>query len=90
MNILKGWLGEKKAAFRMWLFLSKRTYKRFHNIIIIIPGQNGTTQIDHLVVRRLTFLSLRPRIKKDGYLGRRTGQNGHKAYTVAILLYRIY
>jgi len=32
----------------MWLSLNAKTYLRFHNLII--PGRNGTTQIDHLVV----------------------------------------
>lgn len=48
MSTLKGWLGEKKTTFKMWLSLAKRIYNRFHNIII--PASNGTTQIDHLLV----------------------------------------
>ena len=48
MNLLRGWLGEKKTTFRMWLSLDAKTYRRFHDIII--PSRNGTTQIDHLVV----------------------------------------
>ncbi|MBK8202608.1 MAG: NERD domain-containing protein [Bdellovibrionales bacterium] len=48
MGIFKGWLGEMKAAFNMWLSLDKRIYQRFHNLII--PASNGTTQIDHILV----------------------------------------
>lgn len=48
LNIVKGPLGEKKVAFKMWLSLDKRIYKRFHNIII--PSSNGTTQIDHILI----------------------------------------
>jgi len=48
MRLLKGWLGEKKSAFSVWLFLSGKTYQRFHNVIL--PTANGTTQIDHIVV----------------------------------------
>ena len=48
MSIIKGWLGEKKTTFKMWLSLDKHIYNRFHNIII--PATNGTTQIDHLLV----------------------------------------
>jgi restriction system protein len=48
MRLLKGWVGEKKSAFRMWLFLDKQTYRRFHNVIV--PTSNGTTQIDHILV----------------------------------------
>lgn len=48
MTLLKGWFGEKKTAFNIWLSLDKQTYKRFHNLII--PSSNGTTQLDHLIV----------------------------------------
>ena|SRR6056297_622134 len=67
MKFLKGWLGEKKTAFRMWLFLSKRTYKRFHNIII--PGPNGTTQIDHLVVSPFGIFIIETKNKKGWIFG---------------------
>lgn len=48
MGIFKGWLGEKKATFKMWLSLDKQTYRRFHDVII--PASNGTTQIDHILI----------------------------------------
>jgi restriction system protein len=48
MRILKGWFGEKKTTFNMWLSLNAKIYRRFHNVII--PSKNGTTQIDHLLV----------------------------------------
>jgi predicted RNA-binding Zn-ribbon protein involved in translation (DUF1610 family) len=48
MRILRGWFGEKKTAFNMWLFLDVDIYRRFHDVII--PTKNGTTQIDHLLV----------------------------------------
>lgn len=48
MNLLKGWLGEMKTTFFLWLFLDSKIYRKFHNIII--PSRNGTTQIDHLIV----------------------------------------
>jgi len=48
MGTVSGWIGERKTAFRMWLFLPADTYQRRHNIII--PSKNGTTQIDHLIV----------------------------------------
>jgi hypothetical protein len=67
MNILKGWLGEKKTAFRMWLFLNKRTYKRFHNIII--PSPNGTTQIDHLIVSPFGIFIIETKNKKGWIFG---------------------
>jgi len=48
MNILKGWFGEKKTAFNMWLFLSANVYHRVHDVII--STRNGTTQIDHILI----------------------------------------
>jgi ribosomal protein L37AE/L43A len=46
--MLRGWFGEKKTTFNMWLSLDAKIYRRFHDVII--PGKNGTTQIDHLLV----------------------------------------
>ncbi len=48
MNLLRGWIGEKKTTFYLWLGLRKKTYHRFHDIIL--PSKNGTTQLDHLIV----------------------------------------
>ena len=48
MRLLRGWFGEKKTTFNMWLSLDARIYRRFHDVII--PAKNGTTQIDHLLV----------------------------------------
>lgn len=48
MKLLRGWFGEKKTAFNMWLSLDARVYQRFHDVII--PSRNGTTQIDHILV----------------------------------------
>lgn len=48
MGIFKGWIGEKKATFKMWVSLDSQIYNRFHNVII--PASNGTSQIDHILV----------------------------------------
>lgn len=48
MKLFRGWIGEKKTTFRMWLSLDSSVYRRFHNVII--PGKSGTTQIDHILV----------------------------------------
>lgn len=34
----------------MWLFISRKEYQRFHNVIV--PAEDGTTQIDHLLISR--------------------------------------
>ncbi len=48
MKLFKGWIGEKKTTFNMWLSLDAKIYRRFHNVII--PAKSGTTQIDHILV----------------------------------------
>jgi len=48
MSIFRGWFGEIKTTFNMWLLLDKKIYHRFHDVII--PSANGTTQIDHILV----------------------------------------
>ena len=47
-SMLKGWFGEKKTTFNMWLSLDAKIYRRYHDVII--PSSKGTTQIDHLLV----------------------------------------
>ncbi len=48
MLLCRGWFGEKRTALSLWLWLDKKTYRRYHNLII--PSSNGTAQIDHLIV----------------------------------------
>ena len=48
MKSLRGWFGEKKTTFILWLTLNAKFYRRFHNVIV--PAKDGTTQIDHLLV----------------------------------------
>jgi restriction system protein len=48
IETIKGWLGEKETTFIMWAFLDKAIYHRIDNVIV--PSENGTTQIDHVLV----------------------------------------
>ena len=45
---MKGWIGEQKTKFWLWLWLNGKIYRRFHNVIL--PSKGGTSQIDHIVV----------------------------------------
>lgn len=45
-----GWIGEMQVRLGLWLFLRPTIYRRLHNVII--PTDNGTTQIDHLLISR--------------------------------------
>ena len=67
MNILRGWFGEKKTAFNMWLSLDSNVYRRFHDVII--PSKNGTTQIDHLLVSPFGLFIVETKNKKGWIFG---------------------
>ena len=47
-NLIKGWLGEFQTNLGQWLLLNKNVYHSVNNITI--ESQNGTTQIDHVIV----------------------------------------
>ncbi len=49
-SFLKGWIGEKSTQLGMWVGLDDSIYFRSHNIII--PTNNGTTQIDHVIISK--------------------------------------
>lgn len=67
MKLLKGWIGEKKTAFKLWLSLNRKTYNRFHNLII--PGNNGTSQIDHLLVSKFGLFIIETKNAKGWIFG---------------------
>lgn len=67
MKLLRGWYGEKKTAFKMWLWLNAETYQRFHDLII--PAKNGTTQIDHLLVSHYGLFIVETKNKKGWIFG---------------------
>ena len=46
--MFEGWIGERKTQFNLWFSLNKELYRRFHDVII--PSDNGTTQVDHVLV----------------------------------------
>lgn len=48
MAMLRGRLGEKKVSLNIWLNLDANVYRPIDNLII--PSQNGTIQIDHVLV----------------------------------------
>jgi ribosomal protein L37AE/L43A len=67
MMSLRGWFGEKKAAFSMWLSLDNKVYRRFHDVII--PAKNGTTQIDHILVSPYGLFIVETKNKKGWIFG---------------------
>jgi restriction system protein len=67
MKLLRGWIGEKKTIFKMWLSLDAKTYRRFHNVII--PAKSGTTQIDHILVSPYGLFIVETKNKKGWIFG---------------------
>lgn len=48
LNVVKGWFGEKITSAGMWALIDKDEYRRIDDVIV--PAQDGTTQIDHIIV----------------------------------------
>jgi len=67
MSTFRGWFGEKKTAFSMWLSLDKNVYRRFHDVII--PGNNGSAQIDHILVSPYGIFIVETKNKKGWIFG---------------------
>ncbi len=67
MNLFKGWFGEVKTTFNMWLSLDSDVYHRFHDVII--PSKNGTIQIDHLLVSEYGLFIIETKNKKGWIFG---------------------
>jgi hypothetical protein len=73
MKLFRGWFGEKKTTFNMWLSLNAKVYRRFHDIII--PSRNGTTQIDHLLVSKYGLFIVETKNKKGWIFGSKEQPN---------------
>lgn len=67
MNLFRGWVGEKKTAFYLWLSLPNKSYYRFNNIIL--PSKSGTTQIDHLIISIYGIFIVETKNKKGWIFG---------------------
>lgn len=67
MNRFRGWIGEKKTVFYLWLSLRKKSYYKVHNIIL--PLENGTTQIDHLIISIYGLFIVETKNKKGWIFG---------------------
>jgi hypothetical protein len=65
MNLFRGWIGEKKTAFRLWFSLPNKSYHRYHDLLL--PSKNGTTQIDHLIISVYGLFIVETK-NKDGWI----------------------
>ncbi len=64
---LRGWFGEKKVGFRLWLTLDNKIYHRYHDLII--PAKFGTSQLDHLLVSEYGIFIIETKNKKGWIFG---------------------
>jgi restriction system protein len=76
-SIFKGWIGEKVTQFGMWLTLGAE-YKCFHDVTL--DTQNGTTQIDHIIVSRFGVFV----IETKNYNGWIFGNEKQKTWTQSL------
>ena len=80
--MFKGWLGEKKTQFSLWLSLDTKLYQRFHDVIIL--SNNGTTQIDHILVSPFGIFV----IETKNYRGWIYGSDSQSNWTQVIYKYK--
>ncbi|MFH5834217.1 NERD domain-containing protein [Halalkalibaculum sp. DA384] len=73
VSLFRGWIGEKKTTFYLWLSLNSKIYRKFHNVII--PSGNGTTQIDHLLVSPYGLFIVETKNKKGWIFGSKSQKN---------------
>lgn len=71
--ILTGWFGEKKTSIKLRLSLNSKTYRRYNNLII--PSQNGTAQIDHLLVSAFGLFIIETKNRKGWIFGSENQRN---------------
>ncbi len=76
--MFKGWIGEKKTQFNLWLGLDKNLYQRFHDVII--PSSHGTTQIDHILVSQFGIFV----VETKNYKGWIYGSESQSTWTQVI------
>lgn len=63
----KGWVGEQFVKFLLWLRLPKEQYTVIHNVTL--PTEDGTTQIDHIVVSRFGVFVIETKNMKGWIFG---------------------
>lgn len=78
LSLFRGWIGEKKTTFYLWLSLNSKVYRRFHDVII--PSGNGTTQIDHLIVSPFGLFIVETK-NRNGWI---FGSKGQKSWTQSL------
>lgn len=63
----KGWLGEVILGMHLWFWLPQKKYKVIHDVML--PTEDGTTQIDHIVVSRFGIFVIETKNMKGWIFG---------------------
>jgi hypothetical protein len=87
LSLFRGWIGEKKTTFYLWLSLNGKVYRRFHDVII--PAKNGTTQIDHLLVSPYGLFIIETKNRKGWIFGSERQQKWTQSHLEIVILFRI-
>ena len=74
----KGWVGEKKTSLHLWFSLNKNIYHRFNNVILL--SQNGTTQIDHLILSKFGIFIIETKNRNGWIYGSEDRQNWTQSF----------
>jgi restriction system protein len=67
MGLIKGYIGEIITAINLCLWLDSKVYVKFHNVII--PGENGTAQIDTVIISTFGVFIVETKNKKGWIFG---------------------
>lgn len=81
-SLFKGWTGELKTKFINWLFLGE-DYRVFNNVIIQMD--DGSTQIDHVVVSKFGLFVIETKDKTGWIFGK-----AHEAQWTQVIYKRKY
>ena len=68
LPLVKGWIGEFLVNFIAKISLNKKTYHLIKNVTI--PTENGTTQIDHIIVSKYGIFVVETKNYKGWIFGR--------------------
>jgi restriction system protein len=68
-----GWLGERRLRIATYFQLDKRSYHRFHDVLLRSP--DGTTQIDHVVISAQGVFVIETKTMKGWIFGNERERN---------------
>jgi len=74
----KGWLGELQVRIWIWWRLDRSIYRALHNVTL--PTEDGTTQIDHVIVSRFGIFVIETKNMRGAIYGSERDKNWTQAF----------